>query len=369
MIYWSVKTLWAEPMRLVVSAFAVAFSFVLVVFFSAVFEGESIQMVAYFKAMKSDIWVMQKGVANMHMASSMVWDWKADRIKQLPGVKSVKAILYLNGPIKAGGKDWFSYIIGLSPQYPDAGPWRMAQGKSMPNKGEAIIPEVMSQLADVHIGEDIIMIDRTLKIVGLSKETFSMASSVVFVSRDDLGDLLQAGDQYSYIMVSAANGVNVNMLQQRIKDNVEKVNVLGNTAFIESDRQLALQMGAEIITMMTLIGTLLASLIVAFSAYSLLSRKRQELAIAKALGYSTRQLYAAALCQGLVISLLGLLFTLLLAYTVVTAIPLLAPQINLLVSFHQFVSIAAISIPTAIVAALLVARNIARTDPMLVFNS
>jgi hypothetical protein len=47
MFYWSLKTLLAEPMRLMVSALAVAVSFVLVIFFSAVFEGESDQMVVY----------------------------------------------------------------------------------------------------------------------------------------------------------------------------------------------------------------------------------------------------------------------------------------------------------------------------------
>ena len=95
-------------MRLVVSALAVALSFVLVIFFSAVFEGESDQMVVYLEKMQADVWVMQKGVSNMHMASSMVWDWKADLIAKNPGVREVAAILYINGPIKAGGKDWFS---------------------------------------------------------------------------------------------------------------------------------------------------------------------------------------------------------------------------------------------------------------------
>jgi len=192
MISWSLKTLWSEPLRLIISALAVAFSFVLVVFFSAVFEGESNQMVAYLKAMKADIWVMQKGVSNMHMASSMMWDWKADKIKQLPGVDKVNAFLYLNGPVKAGGQDWFSYIIGISSAFPDTGPWRMLAGKPMPQKGEAVIPDIMSRLAHINIGDNITMIDRPLKVVGLSEGTFSMASAVVFVSREDLATFSKA---------------------------------------------------------------------------------------------------------------------------------------------------------------------------------
>jgi len=369
MLYWSLKTLFAEPMRLFVSALAVAVSFILVIFFSAVFEGESEQMIAYLEKMEADVWVMQKGVSNMHMSSSMVWDWKADKIAQLPGVREVSAILYLNGPVKIGGKDWFSYIMGITPEHRRAGPWEMAQGKAIPDSGEAVIPEVISQLTGVQMGDEIIMIDRPLHVVGISRGTFSMASAVVFVSREDLGDLLDGMEQYSYIMVYAEPGVSAQTLVKRIKENVEKVNALSSDEFIASDWQLAVQMGAEIIRMMTLLGTLLATLIVAFSAYSLIARKRQELAVAKALGFSNSQIYLAALCQSMVITGLGLLLALFISFSLLVWLPSIAPQINLAVRLHQFIPLALVSLPVAILASLGAARTVAEVDPMMVFNS
>lgn len=368
MIYWSLKTLFAEPMRLIVSALAVAVSFILVIFFSAVFEGESDQMVAYLKKMEADVWVMQKGVSNMHMSSSMVWDWKADRIAKIPGVKEISAILYLNGPVKIGGKDWFSYIMGISPEYQRAGPWDVVEGKAIPGPGEAVIPEVITKLTGVKMGDEITMIDRPLRVVGLTRGTFSMASSVVFVSHEDLGDLVEGSDQFSYIMVYAEPGVSAQTLIKRIKDDVDKVNALSSKDFIESDWQLAVQMGAEILRMMTTIGTLLATLIVAFTSYSLIARKKQELAVAKALGFSNGQIYVAALCQSVVITAIGLLLTLLLSYTLLTWLPVIAPQINLAVRLHQFIPIALITLPVAILASLIAARTVAKVDPMTVFN-
>lgn len=369
MLNWSLKTILAEPMRLIVSALAVAFSFILVIFFSAVFEGESDQMVAYLKKMEADVWVMQKGVSNMHMASSMVWDWKADKVAKVPGVLEVSAILYLNGPVKIGGKDWFSYIIGIKPEYSRAGPWEMAQGKLLPAPGETVIPEVISQLTGVQIGGEITVLDRPLRVVGLSRGTFSMASSVVFVSHEDLGDLLEGRDQFSYIMVYAEPGVSPQMLVERIKDEVDKVNALGNEEFIESDWQLAVQMGAEIIHMMTILGALLATLIVAFTAYSLIARKRPELAIAKALGFRNSQIYAAAFCQSLVITGMGLFFTVLISFTLLTWLPSIAPQLNLAVRLHQFIPIAVVALPVAALASLSAARTAVNVDPMIVFNS
>ncbi len=369
MFNWSLKTLLAEPMRLVVSALAVALSFILVIFFSAVFEGESDQMVVYLERMQADVWVMQKGVSNMHMASSMVWDWKADLIAENPQVREVAAILYLNGPIKAGGKDWFSYIIGLRPEHGRAGPWAMAAGKRIPGPGEAVIPEVISKLTGTGIGDQITMIDRQLTVVGLSRETFSMASSVVFVSAADLGDLLEAGDQYSYVMVYAKPRVDADALARQIRQDIDKVNALGNDEFIESDRQLALQMGAEIVRMMTFIGTLLAAVIVAFTVYSLIARKKRELAIAKALGFGNGQIYLAALFQSLVITVTGLLFAMLISFTLLTWLPTVVPQVNLAVRLQQFASIAVVALPVALLASFAVARTVVRLDPVSVFQS
>ncbi len=368
MLYWSLKTLFAEPMRLMVSALAVAVSFILVIFFSAVFEGESEQMVVYLEKMNADVWVMQKGVSNMHMASSMMWDWKADRIAQMPEVREVAAILYFNGAVKIGGKDWFSYVIGITPGQSHTGPWAMAQGNAIPGPGEAVIPEVTAKLTGVQVGAEITLVDRSLKIVGLSKDTFSMASSIVFVSREDLGDLLKGREQYSYIMVYAEPGVDAQVLTGRIKKVVDKVNALTSEAFINSDRQLALQMGAEIIRMMTLLGTLLAALIVAFTAYSLIARKKQELAIAKAVGFSNGRIYLAALCQSLVITLLGLLFAVFISFTLLAWLPTLVPQINLAVRLHQFTSLAMATLPVAILASLSAARTVAKLDPMTAFH-
>lgn len=368
MVYWSLKTLLIERTRLLMTALAVAFSFVLVVFFSAVFEGESKQITAYLKQVKADVWVMQKGVSNMHMASSMLWDWKADQIEQLEGVESVSAILFLNAPIKIKEKDWLSYLIGMKKKYSSVGPWSMAKGVAIPDKGEAVIPEVISKITGVQLGDKIALFDKKLRIVGLSKGTFSMASSVVFVSYEDLSDLLESRDQYSYLMVYGKEGVSPAGLVNKIKSEVDKVNVLYNQEFIENDWELAVQMGAEIIQMMTILGTILATLIVAFSSYSLISRKKQELAIAKALGFGNQALYLAALCQSIVIISLGLALSMALAFSLFEWLPSLIPQLNLSVNLQQFTPMLVVSLPVAVVSSLFAVHTVVKVDPVMVFK-
>jgi ABC-type antimicrobial peptide transport system permease subunit len=303
------------------------------------------------------------------MASSMLWDWKADRIARLDEVQEVSAMLYLNGPVKIGDKDWFSYIIGVTPEYPRAGPWLVTAGKAIPGPGEAVIPAVISELTGITIGQEIMLVDQSLRVVGLTEETFSMASSIVFVSRQDLGELVEGSDQFSYIMVYAKPGVSAQELVEKIENDVNKVNAMSSAEFIESDWQLASQMGTEIIQMMTIIGMLLATLIVAFSTYTLVTRKKRELAIAKALGFGSGQIYLAALLQSMVITLLGLLFSVLIAFTLIAWLPTVIPLINLSVQLQHFVPLAVVSIPVAILSSVIAARTVVKVDPMTVFNA
>ena len=159
MYRWSLKSLLAEPLRFIAGSLGVASAFTLVIFFQAVFEGESRQIVAYIQNTDADVWVMQDGVSNMHMASSMLWDWKVDRIAGMPGVKDVTSILYMNTVMSAGGKQWFSYIVGLDPDATRGGPWAMTLGKPLPGPGEAVIPDVIARLTGIGLGGNISIMD------------------------------------------------------------------------------------------------------------------------------------------------------------------------------------------------------------------
>lgn len=368
MLRWSLKSLLLDPLRLLASVTGVAAAFVLVIFFDAVFEGEAQRIVAYPAHAQADVWVMQEGVSNMHMASSLLWDWKQTRIAALPGVASVSSILYMNTVMRAGGREWFSYIVGMDPDARTAGPWAMAAGTALPGPGQTVIPDVVATLAGIHIGDSISIIDRKFTVVGLSQGTFSMANSVTFISKQDLAQLMRAGDAVSYILVKAKPGVSAASLANMIETQIPKVTALPHDSFVERDREMAMQMGTEIIRIMSFVGMALAFLIVAFTAYTQIIRSRRELAVIKALGFPATRIYAIALYQTIVVTVSGLLLAMILSVTLLPLITLLAPQISLLVRVGAFIPLAVIVFVVAVLASLGPARRIALLDPLLVFQ-
>ena len=89
MLRWMIKSLFLEPLTLIVAITSAASAFLLIIMFEGIFAGESEQIVAYVRNVKADVWVMQRGVSNMHMATSYLPDWKVRQVSELPGVAGV----------------------------------------------------------------------------------------------------------------------------------------------------------------------------------------------------------------------------------------------------------------------------------------
>ena len=368
MLNWGLRDLLHQPGRPLSGAVAVAAAFLLVLFFDAVFEGESRRIVAYPSHAGADVWVMQKGVSNMHMASSLLWDWKLDRVARVPGVAAVEPILYLNTVVSAGGREWFTYVVGVDRDARRAGPWAMASGRRLPGPGEVVVPEVLARIAGLGPGDQVTLLGRALRIVGLSRGTFSMANSVTFVARADLAELMNVRDAVSYLLVSARPGVSPAELAQRIESEVDKVSALPAAIFVARDREMAMQMGTEVIRIMTLVGALLAVLVVAFTAWRQVVRRSRELAVARALGFGAAALYGVVILQTSLITLAGVLLAAAGGWWLLPWVPQIMPQISLLVDGSMLLWLAGVGLPVAVLSSLWPARAVMRVDPLEAFQ-
>lgn len=368
MLNWALKSLFSQFGSFVGSSLGIASAFILVIFFDAVWRGETVQIVAYPNNMKPDVWVMQSGVGNMHMAMSFIWDWKADKIARMQEVESVTPILYMNNVIVAGDTKMFAFIVGLLPGDERAGPWQMSAGRGLENPGEAIMPDVLAGVTGVGIGDTFHITDKLFTVVGLSRGTFSSANAVLFVNFSDLEDILSSSGTYSYLLVDAKQGVDAGVLAEKIMNTVEKVNALPHEIFIKNDYTMARQMGVELILIMTIICSVLAALIVGFTAYSLVMRKRRELAIAKALGIRNHSILAGVMVQSILVTLSGFILAVLFAVFVIPYIPSLVPQITAVVSAAALLRLGLITLIIAIIGALVPAYIVTRLDPASVFH-
>lgn len=366
---WTLKSLFRARLRVLGSILAVAAALFLVTTFKAVWQGETEQLVAYIEHARADVWVMQRHVSNMHMASSFISEGKRTQIADVEGVQSVGGILYLNTFVRAGARQWFCYVVGLDEENQLGGPWAMAAGPRFPRHGEAIVPETLAKISGLGLGDRVKIANKTFTISGLSRDTFSVGNPIAFVHAADLADLLSLVGYDSYVLVRAKPGVSPDALAQRIQSEVDDVQALPSKIFMQNDRTLAKQMGAEVIGLLTAICGALAAVLVGFSLYIHAARQRRELAILKALGFRNRDIYLSVLLQSLVVTGAAFLLAAVMAEGFVLIASTLTPILSLDLTLPSLAQIGATAFTVAVIATLLLARRVAAVDPMTVFRA
>ena len=369
MLRWALRSLISRPVAFAVGVAAAASALLLVMFYEAVWAGEGENIIAYPRNAGADVWVMQRGVTNMHMATSYISDYKVTQIRELQGVAAAEPILYLNTVVEAGGQQWFAYVVGLDAPAERTGPWEMATGERVPGDGEVVVPDVFASMAGVALGDSLRIVDHEFEIVGLSRGTFSMANSVIFVTRRDVEDIMSSLDIVSFVLVTAEQSVVPELLASRIEEEVEKVEALPTAQFLENDRQLALQMGVETVALMTFICGLLAVLLISFTVYSQIARQRRELAVVKALGAGNLSLYLCVCAQAAVLGITSVILATLLAVVLMPIVTAAIPMVTMQLTVASVLRTAVAGVLVAMIASLIPARRIARLDPMTAFQS
>ena len=366
---WIAKNLLEERAALAASIGGVALSLVVVLLVDGMFAGESERIVTYLERAGADVWVMQSGVSNMHMATSLMRGDVVGAVKAVRGVASATPILNVGAFLGSRGGRWYSYVIGVHPEERRGGPWAMISGRALPGPGEAVIPDVLAKKAKLGIGSTINALGQAFTIVGISTDTYSMANSVTFVAYGDLAQLLSVRDgTASYLLIEAAPGTSAADLAARIRSAVPDVNALTREAAVESDRRIAMQMGIGIIGVMTWVGGLVAALVIALTTYTATIRRARELAVVKALGFRQRTLYLAVLVQGGVVAALGYGVALAVAYAVRPLLEVSAPEVALVYPTVSLLRLAATTALIAIAASCLSGRHVARVDPAIAFR-
>ena len=164
------------------------------------------------------------------------------------------------------------------------------------------------------------------------------------------------------------NGLIFPQLIARIRQAVDKVNALTREEFVRNDFGLAMQMGVQLIAIMTAISAALAALIVGFTAYSLVARRRRELAVVKALGVGNPALIGGVVFQALTVTLGGYVLAAAAAVTLIPWVPVLAPQVTVAISTSSLATVGLAALPVALAGAVLPAHMVARVDPASAFQ-
>jgi putative ABC transport system permease protein len=364
----ALKNLFQSPARLIVSIGGVALALLLILALDAILAGSEKLMTAYIDHSEADIFVSQQGVRNMHMASSSLPRSLVDRVADMEGVQSVNPILYLTNVIDVGDQEYLAYIIGIESETAAGKPWDLISGHANPGLGEIVIDRTVALKSEISLGETVNVLGRPFEVVGLASGTTSIINSVAFISLADFYAQRGTDEVVSYLLVRTEKGVEVEELVEDIEAEFEGVTALSRSEFSTEEARIIQDMGGDIIALMNTIGFLIGLAVTGLTTYTATLSRRTEYGMLKALGAKNGVLYRTVVWQALISIGLGFGAAVLITITLGYIVPVVTPEMQLLLSVDSLGKTLLAAGGIALASALLPVRQIARVDPATVFR-
>jgi putative ABC transport system permease protein len=362
------RNLFQNKVRLVISVGGVALALLLSLSLDAILEGIQRQVTTYVDQSDADIFVAQEGVRNMHMASSWLPASTAGKVRAVPGVESVTPILYVTNVIEAGDNRNLAYIIGLPPNATVGGPHRIAEGVTIPAKGQAIIDRTVAAKSGVALGDTIKILGEEFTLAGLAENMTTFTSSIAFISKKDFDRIRGETGAVSFILVKVKPGESPAVVAARIEQQVDKVTAEPRTGFAAQERKVVQDMSTDIVTIMNLIGFVIGLAVMALTVYTATLARRKEYGVLKALGARSAYLYRVVLAQALISVGLGFALGLLITIGLSAIVPYLGVSLSLQINSASLIRVGGLSLVIAGLSATLPIKQITGLDPALVFR-
>ena len=354
--------------RLVASIGGVALALSLTLALDAIYAGVANQLTTYIERAGADVWVAQSGVRNLHMVASTLPEAVVDQVRAIDGVATITPILEATDTVAAGDERAVVYVIGLPPEASMGGPWDIAEGSARVGPGEIIIDWSFARKAGVGIGDTVGVLGDKARIVGLSRGTASLVNSVAFIAFDDFRAMRGDAPVLSFALVKVAAGLSPERVALDVERLVPGVTAQSRSDFVAQERRIVTDMSADVISIMSVVGFVVALAVVALTVYVATLARRRDFGVLKALGARNRLLYSVVLAQAAISVAVG--FALAVAFTALLGFAIAQTDLNLQLAITA-ASLAKVGLFAAMIAglaAILPIRQVAAVDPAVVFR-
>jgi putative ABC transport system permease protein len=358
-----------ERTRLAISVGGVALAVVLILVMAGVFAGSEEHAVAYIKNQPAPLWLMQSGVENMHMASSIIPSDSLELVRGIDGVAEAVGLLYANADVNVDGNLIYSYIFAVDNGVPFGGPWKLVDGTADLEWDEVVIDQELAARYGVGLGDTVEILGNELTVAGLSAETFGIATSISFVNKKALAFLMGVSPQSaSYILIQPELETDLEVLSARLREVIPNTNLMTQTEFAASDQEMIRQMGADILQAMNIISYVVGLLVIGLTVYTATLERAREYGVLKAIGANTSNLMQVVFVQAFASTVLGFIVGVGIAFALAALVVRLYPEMLILIEPENLLRQLPVLMLVTGVASLLPLGRIARLDPVVVFK-
>lgn len=373
MTSFAIKTLLADPRKLLIALLGVVFSLALVNVQGGLFLGmirKSTLLIDYGEA---DIWVGHRGVQNADITADIPEAW-IHRIRADPGVERAEPYIVAQGMLKLpDGTFEGVLVVGADAASRLGGPWSFAEGDlSFLNAPDAISLE---RIDDPRLGHP--RIGDLLEINGHRARVAAKTEGIVgFITTPYVFTTSERARRYtntapgrcSFYLVRVAPGHEPAEVARRLRDRLPYADVHTAQDFSRITRMywiVRTGLGASFGSS-TILGLFVGLAMVAQSLYSFVLDHLENYAALKAIGATDRQIGGVLLGQGLIVATVGSAIGHLVSWLLWAAVS--TPKLTIAYTPALLILGTALSFALCVISALVPLARIRRVDPVMVLQ-
>ena len=362
------RNLLYEKGRLVLSVSGIAAALALILLLLGFRQGLYATLTAFVDNIGADLIVAQSGAQGMFASDSAVPLGLHDDAVNAAGAREAGHIVVADIIFTAGESKTPVLLVGYDPDTDFGAPWEIGAGRAVREHDEILLDTWLAQRADVAVGDEIDVLGRPFRVVGLTRETASWMSPYIFVSLDAATAALGLKNVVSYHLLQLPPEGDVDEALAAVEEEVGGVDALTPDDVAAADRRVLATVMDTPLQVMIFIGVVIGAAVMGLTAYTAIVDRRREYGVLKAVGASGRRLTWLIMRETAYRAVLGFLLGVGLAALLAELIMALWPQFTIVIRPETVLQAGALALLMTLAAAWLPVRRLQGIDPVLVFK-
>ncbi|MBI2847915.1 MAG: ABC transporter permease [Chloroflexi bacterium] len=316
----------------------------------------------------ADVWVTSQGASGSLHSPSLLDSRTGERLRDINGVVKVAPLIRRPIATHINGEKLLISVNGFDTASGLGGPWKVSGGKATPGRGEAIVDRVLARKKGLDIGGVIDLEGKQFKIVGISDETFTLISYMVFVTLEDARFFMPA-DLTNFFLVAVDSPGDINRVMTTIESTLPGVSAATSRENAAQAQEETVGGFLPIVLVITAVGILVGVLVVGLLVYTMTIEKSREYGVVRAIGAPDFYLYRIVLFQALTVSVMGFIIGAVVSPPLLMFMQYLVPEFVSVITPQMVLWTSLLFVATGLMASFIPVRRLSRIDPAIVFKT
>lgn len=365
----SSRNLIADKIRFVITATGVGLAVALILLLRGIANGTLLQATSYFDKSSADLFMVQKGVANMYQNISILPRGTAEVIKDVPGVRQVIPMMFAGASYRTE-KDELGHFFftSLDLSSAEGKAWVIVGGRSWQVDDEMVIDRVMAKKMKIALGDRLRVRNLEFEVVGFTVGGANPLGSFVFVSEQGGEDILRLQNVANHFRIFVEPGIDHQEVIKRLKETIPDVEVYTHAQFRANHRKVVEDSVIPSINVMAMISFFVGVAVIGLTLYTSTVEKKREFGIIKAIGASNQNLYQIVFWQAIIAAFFGFWLGFLVTLLIRPVVRIFTPEVSIVLTLQLLTFVFWVANIMSIIAVLIPVKVINKIDPAIVFK-